>query len=338
MCTVSHESRWAISIDGVSLISWPNTGSTFRRARWPRYQAEGEFWLRAGSVLLRDTPQRETSSPAISFANGWRRWGDRSTWPPSHLSKAMWTGARPTQWTTPTLCSSADRSREEEGLELDFLERFRSSRTIGVNLSMLVPLDAWSPFDRLFERDSSERTRPDLVFLARPPLVPVIGVCLVEAYEGGNTEWANAAIERLLADREVSRISIDTRLDVNTTDLRTPREIESTIARMDALVTTRLHGMVLALKNGVPVVAIDPEPGGGKIQKQGRALNWPYVFVVDNVSDSDLRRALDRCLERGAGAEARLCAERARSKLAALRNEFVAALSSPRDSEEGSDR
>jgi peptidoglycan/xylan/chitin deacetylase (PgdA/CDA1 family)/glycosyltransferase involved in cell wall biosynthesis len=225
-----------------------------------------------------------------------------------------------------------------EGLELDFLERFRSSRTIGVNLSMLVPLDAWSPFDRLFERDSSERTRPDLVFLARPPLVPVIGVCLVEAYEGGNTELANAAIERLLADREVSRISIDTRLDVNTTDLRTPREIESTIARMDALVTTRLHGMVLALKNGVPVVAIDPEPGGGKIQKQGRALNWPYVFVVDNVSDSDLRRALDRCLERGAGAEARLCAERARSKLAALRNEFVAALSSPRDSEEGSDR
>src|SRR5262245_38153346 len=66
--------------------------------------------------------------------------------------------------------------------ELKFLERFASCRLVGLNLSMQVPLDAWNPFDVLFERDSSARARPDLTFGCHASRVPVVGVCLVEAY------------------------------------------------------------------------------------------------------------------------------------------------------------
>ncbi len=46
---------------------------------------------------------------------------------------------------------------------------------------------------------------------------------------------------------------------------------------MDIVVTTRLHGMVLALKNGVPAIAVDPIVGGAKITQQARAINWPIL-------------------------------------------------------------
>ena len=52
-------------------------------------------------------------------------------------------------------------------------------------------------------------------------------------------------------------MQIDTRLDVpNNSGLRTPAEIESLIAAMDVMVTTRLHGTVLALRNGVPAIPL----------------------------------------------------------------------------------
>jgi exopolysaccharide biosynthesis predicted pyruvyltransferase EpsI len=63
-------------------------------------------------------------------------------------------------------------------------------------------------------------------------------------------------------------IAIDTRLDENRTGLRTAGEVESLIARMDVVLTTRLHGMVLALKNGVPAIAIDSVAGGAKVRRQ----------------------------------------------------------------------
>jgi len=56
----------------------------------------------------------------------------------------------------------------------------------------------------------------------------------------------------LAASREMSVVHIDTRLDVNSTGLRTPREVESPITRMDVVLTTRLHATGLSIKNGVP--------------------------------------------------------------------------------------
>ena len=131
----------------------------------------------------------------------------------------------------------------------------------------------------MLEQDSSAGTRPDIVFATHQDRVPLVGVVVVEPYEGTMTRAANAAIGRLLDAHEVSVVPIDTRLDVdnrqgNRAGLRSPSEIESLIARMDMVVTTRLHGLELALKNGVPAIAVDPQAGGAKIERQAREIGW----------------------------------------------------------------
>jgi hypothetical protein len=211
-----------------------------------------------------------------------------------------------------------------------FLPRFAHCRLVGLDLTMLEDLDTWNPFDLLFERDSSANARPDISFLSRRPLVPVVGLVLIHPQpEYGNRDvqkMSNDLICRLVASREVATVVIDTRLDVNSTRLRTAPEVESLIARMDVVLTTRLHGAVLALKNGVPVVAIDPVAGGAKIRRQAEAVGWPLVFAGDEVTDEQLREAFDYCLTDDARAKARECRLRAVGMVERVRDEFVAAL------------
>lgn len=212
----------------------------------------------------------------------------------------------------------------------EFLERFAGRRLIGLNLTMLDSVERWNPFDLLWERDSDRATRPDMAFAAPTALVPVVGVVLVHGqkeYKGRALHGvANEAVERLIASREMAVVRIDTRLDVNGTGLRTPGEVESLIARMDVVVTTRLHGTVLALKHGVPVVAIDPIAGGAKIKRQAETVGWPFVFTADALSDEALTEAFAGCLADGARIRARACRETALAELTCTRAEFIAAV------------
>ena len=214
----------------------------------------------------------------------------------------------------------------------ELLQRFPAARSVGVNLSMLVPLDEWNPFDALVERDSSRTARPDVAFGTTEPKVPVVGVCLREHAPG--TRTANAAIRRLVEATPMAAVPIDTRLDVmhggtNSTGQRTAAEVESLLARMDVVVTTRLHGLVLALKNGVPVVAVDPGNEGDKIRRQAESVGWPVVFGVDEVTDEGLRRALEFCATAEARALAAECAGRARAEGTRVRDLLMAELARP---------
>jgi hypothetical protein len=220
------------------------------------------------------------------------------------------------------VCGPFERNQYEK----EFLSRFNGCRLIGMNLSMKLPLDEWNPFDFLIERDSSTDAHPDISFLSRRHHVPIVGVCLVEHYDGALVEEANRAIQRLIQSNEVAVVPIDTRLDTNLTGLRSPSEIECLLARMDVVVTTRLHGTVLSLKNGVPVIAIDPEIGGWKIRRQAELIGWPIIFDVDNITEEDLQKALDFCLTDEAREKARECRDRAGKMVEEVQREFITAL------------
>lgn len=222
---------------------------------------------------------------------------------------------------------------ENGKLESEFLGRFAGCNVIGLNLSMLVPLDVWNPFDTLLERDSSADVRPDVVFLSHQTRAPVVGIVLVESRSAGASQVANAAIRRLVNSREASVVAIDTRLDDNDTGLRSSAEIESLIARMDLVVTTRLHGTVLALKNGVPAIAIDSKVGGAKIRRQAEKIGWPVVFNVDDLTDETLQEAFDYCLTEDARVKARECYQRAVKILQETRDQFISALVRPGESQ-----
>jgi hypothetical protein len=212
----------------------------------------------------------------------------------------------------------------------EFLPRFAGCRLIGINLSMLESLDKWNPFDLLFERDSSVTSRPDISFLSRQAKVPVVGVVLVppqkEYGEKAKHQVTNDAIQRLVDSREMSTVKIDTRLDENSTDLRSPSEVESLIARMDVVLTTRLHGTVLALKNGIPVIAIDPIAGGAKISRQAETMDWPVVFTAESLEDKELQKAFDYCLTEDARVKAGECYKRAVRRVQEIRDEFISVL------------
>lgn len=218
-----------------------------------------------------------------------------------------------------------------ESQALTMLSRFRGARHIGLNLSMLEDLDEDDgPFDILFERDSSATARPDVAFLASQRLVPVVGLVLVDPqheYGAGMYEHAKEAFRILSEVRPMAQVVIDTRLDIpNRGGLRSPSEIESAIARMDVILTTRLHGTVFALKNGVPPVVIDPIPGGAKVYRHAQAIGWPMTFTVDVLNDQMLLKAYDYCLTAEARRTARDCAERAEEALTEVRSQFIAVM------------
>ena len=211
-------------------------------------------------------------------------------------------------------------------LEQHFLHRFSRCRLIGLNLSLDRPPEAWNPFDLLIERDSVRATHPDMLFGSRQSLPPLIGVCLVEPHPEADVDLANAAIDRLLARHPGARVEIDTRLDHNATGLRSESEVEALIARMDILVTTRLHGMVMALKNGVPPVVIDAVPGGGKIRRQCAMIGWSNLLGLDDLQDEKLDAAWAYASSSEGRAAARACAERAHAGVLELRDRIFAEL------------
>ncbi|MEA2094796.1 MAG: polysaccharide pyruvyl transferase family protein [Pseudomonadota bacterium] len=212
----------------------------------------------------------------------------------------------------------------------DFLEYFSGVPLFGLNLSMLQALDVWNPFQLLLERDSSEARRPDLVFLSSQPKVPVAGLILVhpqEEYgERAMHKVADAALQRLIKSREMAVIPIDTRLDENQGGLRTPGEVESLIAKTDVVITTRLHGMVLAIKNGVPPLVVDPIAGGAKILRQAGAIDWPVVFTADTLNQEELETALNFCLSDAGRQKAAQVYTGAVTRLAGVQDRLIAGL------------
>ena len=231
----------------------------------------------------------------------------------------------------PTLRRVGLRRIDRIVLEL-LIRRFERCRQIGLDVSMLGAPGTDHPFATLLQRDGATGpTRADIALAAEGPRVPVVGLVLVEhqaEYAGaGRHAEVDRAIEVLLQGRHVARVRIDTRLDPpNAGGLRSAAEVESLIARMDVVLTTRMHGAVLALKHGVPAVVVDPVAGGAKVTRQMSVLGWPHVVAADSLGGDALGRTLDACLEPDARIQARAAGRRGVALARSVKDELLAAL------------
>ncbi|HIK15531.1 MAG TPA: polysaccharide pyruvyl transferase family protein [Leptolyngbyaceae cyanobacterium M33_DOE_097] len=218
-------------------------------------------------------------------------------------------------------------------ITIEFLNHFRSCQLIGLDLSMIEPVNYWNPFDSLLERDSSAKARPDISFLSQQSHAPVVGVILVhpqhEYKDKCRHEIVNEAIQRLIDSNSMVVVPIDTCLDPNKTNLRNAVEVETLIARMDLVITTRLHGTVLAIKNEVPPLVIDPIEGGAKVSRQAQTIGWKTVLTTDDLSDENLQKAFDYCKTKMAKEETIKCKIRAIELLEEVRSEFISCLTNP---------
>ncbi|WP_205480659.1 polysaccharide pyruvyl transferase family protein [Sphingomonas arenae] len=215
------------------------------------------------------------------------------------------------------------------------LDRFGHCTRIGLNLTMVEPTAEWNPFHVLLERDSDRASRPDLTFLRSTARTPVVGLCTIARQrEYGSAQRHSQALDHLrqLVDkRNLAVVEIDTRWPAsrNSGGLGSPAQVISVIERMDVLLTNRLHGLVFAMKAGVPALAIDPVAGGNKITAQARTIGWPAVLSADELAPERLDGLLDWCLSEEGQTAARQIAGDAQAKLQSLDQEFRDALRLP---------
>lgn len=296
----------------------PLTGRRTLLAGWFSFP---QFGATAGDLLVRDTAEQwlREAGHVVDVAND-----------PPFAGGVDWRRVDPREYDHVVfVCGPFPRTWFTER----FVARFWRAKLVGLNLTMLERLDEWNPFDELWERDSDRTVRPDLALMAQARLVPVAGLCLVERqweHAGPLHEQADAALERLARSRPLAVVPIDTRLDRPGNPLRTPEEVASVIARMDVVLTTRLHGTIFSLRHGVPPLVVDPIHGGAKVLRQAERLEWPARFTADALDDAALGEALEWCLSDEARVRARACRDRALEELLTLREEATAALARSR--------
>ncbi|WP_235787168.1 polysaccharide pyruvyl transferase family protein [Streptomyces mutabilis] len=185
--------------------------------------------------------------------------------------------------------------------------RFAHCLRIAVGVSVIDPgSPAVTGFHRVLARDAvGTDPTPDLA--ARAPALPsrpVVGVVLTHGQHeyGGQRrhEEVAAGLTRWLAGKDCARLELETRLDAHDWRLcGTPAQLEAVLARLDVVVTDRLHGLVLSLRAGTPALAVDPVAGGAKVTAQARACGWPALVAAERMTDRVLERWWDWCLTGG---------------------------------------
>ncbi|MGW4573995.1 polysaccharide pyruvyl transferase family protein [Streptomyces tendae] len=196
--------------------------------------------------------------------------------------------------------------------------RFAHCLRIAVGVSVVDPdSPAVTGFHRVLARDAAG-TGPGVDLAARAPAlpaVPVVGVVLTHGqHEYGGLrrhEEVAAGLTRWLAGRDCARLELETRLDAHDWRLcGTPAQLEAVLARLDLVVTDRLHGLVLALRAGVPVLAVDPVEGGAKVTAQARACGWPALVAAERLAGQSAEGVLEHwwrwCLTDGRARAARI--------------------------------
>ncbi|MBV2363664.1 polysaccharide pyruvyl transferase family protein [Streptomonospora nanhaiensis] len=207
----------------------------------------------------------------------------------------------------------------------DLHTRFAHCRRIAVGVSVIDPGDpAVRGFDSVLPRDAPDAApRPDLAAAAPDrPAVPVVGVVAAphqpEYGASGGHDDVHAELAAWLTAKDCARVPLDTRLDA--ADWRhcaSYSAFDALVRRVDLVVSTRLHGLVFALRNGVPAIAVDPVLGGAKVSAQARALGWPAVAVREPgepLGRERLDGLWDWCLSPAARARAGWAAATARDR------------------------
>lgn len=109
---------------------------------------------------------------------------------------------------------------------------------------------------------------------------------------------AEALLERVAATISSQPARISTELSFNS-----PDHIRSQLEEVDIVFTTRLHGSLLTLALGKPVIAVDQIVGGAKVLPLLTRIEWPYVLPVDQASEQQLEGMVRDILHRWPVAE-----------------------------------
>jgi hypothetical protein len=245
---------------------------------WPSF-LHGE--ATAGDVLSMDRVQQALQTAGLPVEVAWS-----PVFRPSALHLA---DADPERYTHLVfVCGPA------HGSQVRWLHsRFPHCRRVAVGVTVVDPADpAVTGFHQVLARDCgagtpSPQCRRDVSSAAPAGDGPVVGVVFAAAQPEYGKSGRHAEVHERLTDwltgQDCTCLPVDTRLDRRDWQhATTPGQLDSLLARLDAVVTTRLHGMVLALRLGVPALAVDPVAGAGKVSAQACAWRWPALVSAED--------------------------------------------------------
>ncbi|WP_438388019.1 polysaccharide pyruvyl transferase family protein [Actinopolyspora saharensis] len=168
---------------------------------------------------------------------------------------------------------------------LELHRRYARCRRTAVGVSVIDGTDpAVTGFHRVLARDGPGRSpTTDLAARRGTDPVPVVGVVLApqQPEYGDRREHSEVhrALRRWISQVDCAPLELDSRLATDEwRRCRTPEQFASLVGRTDLVLTTRLHGLVFGLSNDVPVLAVDPVTGGGKVSAQAWAWDWPALL------------------------------------------------------------
>ncbi|GEM_PF-704184 len=211
------------------------------------------------------------------------------------------------------------------------LQQFSHCLKIGINLTVAEAGNAG--FDALLVRDNPQEHRADLAFARQPERLPVVGVLLVERQAAYGSKQRHLYVKRVfeeyLSTRKVVPLYFDTVIYGNKAGLASGAAFESLLSKVDVLITNRLHGLVLGLKNKVPVVAVDSVAEGGKVSAQAKALGWPVLIPVEELSVETLDETVKKCLSQDMLPLLETVHRQAKISLAQTKAGFIGILPSP---------
>jgi hypothetical protein len=212
--------------------------------------------------------------------------------------------------------------------------RYAACRRIAVGVTVIDRADReYAGFDVVLARDGGRAPpiRDLAAALAWPPAsqrVPVTGIVLALGQGEYGMRRRHETVARHLTEwvggKDCARIPLETRLDLCDWRLcATAGQFAALVSRLDLVITTRLHGLALALRAGIPALTVDPVAGGGKVTDQARAWRWPAIISAQDAGDRDrLDAQWDWCLsaagKRAAAAAADTGYEQGRMVLAEL--------------------
>jgi hypothetical protein len=181
---------------------------------------------------------------------------------------------------------------------------FAHAQRWAVNVSIVAD-DASGLFHQVWARDAPGVSRPDLAIGTSTPDVPVVAVAFAPVQEEygprSQADSVRAAVQGWLGARGMPWFELDMDL-FDTPYERFPAQVEALIRRADVVLSMRVHGLVLGLAHGVPVIACDPVGGGAKVSAQAAALGWPVLLRAGEIDPTTLDAALEHALS-GALAE-----------------------------------
>lgn len=148
---------------------------------------------------------------------------------------------------------------------------------------------AYTGFHAVAPRDApGSPPRRDLSAAVPHADAPVAAVLLSPGQREYGADRRHDVVHRRLLEwlNEVpcAPMMLDTRLDTqNGRMCSSVQELTTLISRADVVLTTRVHGIVFALAQGVPVLALDTIAGGGKVSAQATAWDWPAVLPAEDM-------------------------------------------------------